>query len=160
MQNYYEILQVDKNASNEMIEKAYKLLAKKYHPDMQPKEKRQWAEEKFKMLNEAYSTLSNSEKRADYDKKFKIKDNGIYERYEKLLEQNKVLKSQLEYFQAKFNSLNNPNYINVNNVNNVNIDNTRKLTDQIYQITIMLVLQIKILLQIILQESEIIYITL
>ena len=157
MQNYYEILQVDKNASNEMIEKAYKLLAKKYHPDLQSKEKRQWAEEKFKQINEAYSTLSDSEKRADYDKKFKIQDNGIYERYEKLLEQNKVLKSQLEYFQAKFNSLNNSNFTSGNNVN---INNTRELTDQILQTTTMLILLIKILLLTILQGLEIIYITL
>ena len=107
MQNYYEILQVDKNASDEIIEKAYKLLAKKYHPDIHPENKKEWAEEKIKQINEAYSVLSDIERRAEYDRKFKTNDTEIYKRYEKLLEQNKVLKSQLEYFQAKLNNINN-----------------------------------------------------
>lgn len=107
MQNYYEILQVDKNASQEMIEKAYRFLAKKYHPDMQPEDKKKWAEEKFKEISEAYSVLSNNKKKEEYDEKYRMNDIEIYERYEKLLEQNQILKSQLEYFQTKFNNLNN-----------------------------------------------------
>lgn len=105
MQNYYEILQVDKNASEEMIEKAYKLLAKKYHPDMQPEEKKSWAEENFKQINEAYTVLSDKQKRIEYDEQFKLQDTDIYEKYQQLLEQNKLLKNQLEYLQIKLENL-------------------------------------------------------
>lgn len=65
--NYYDILQVNKNASSEIIEKAYKILAKKYHPDLQPKDQKKQAEEILKEINEAYEVLSNPEKKKDYD---------------------------------------------------------------------------------------------
>lgn len=65
--NYYELLQVDKKASIEIIDKAFRLLAKKYHPDTQPEDKKQWAEQKFKELNQAYEILSDAEKRIEYD---------------------------------------------------------------------------------------------
>lgn len=67
MKNYYEILEVDIKASTEVIEKAYKTLVKKYHPDLQPPEKKQEAENKIKMINEAYDVLSNQVKREQYD---------------------------------------------------------------------------------------------
>ena len=63
--DYYSILGVDKNASQEDIKKAYRKLAKKYHPDTNPGNKQ--AEEKFKDINEAYEVLSNPEKRNKYD---------------------------------------------------------------------------------------------
>ena len=63
----YELLEVSENASNEVIEKAYKVLAKKYHPDLQPVDKRKEAEEKMKQINEAYETLMDSNKRSEYD---------------------------------------------------------------------------------------------
>ena len=69
----YEILEVSENASNEIIEKAYKVLAKKYHPDLQPQEKKQEAENKMKQLNEAYSILSDENKRREYDIKLREK---------------------------------------------------------------------------------------
>lgn len=65
--NYYEILEVDKKASPEIIEKAYKVLAKKYHPDLQPKENKKQSEDIFKKINEAYEVLSNPEKKQAYD---------------------------------------------------------------------------------------------
>ena len=65
--NYYDILQVNKNASPEIIEKAYKTLAKKYHPDLQTEENKKQAEEILKEINEAYDTLSNAEKKQVYD---------------------------------------------------------------------------------------------
>ena len=65
--NYYDILQVNKNASPEIIEKAYKILAKKYHPDLQPEDQKKQAEEILKEINEAYEVLSNPEKKKDYD---------------------------------------------------------------------------------------------
>lgn len=63
--DYYEVLGVDKSASAEDIKKAYRQLAKKYHPDLNPGNKE--AEEKFKEVNEAYEVLSDSDKKARYD---------------------------------------------------------------------------------------------
>ena len=63
--DYYEILGLQKNASDQEIKKAYRKLAIKYHPDKNPDDKE--AEEKFKEAAEAYSVLSNDEKRRRYD---------------------------------------------------------------------------------------------
>jgi molecular chaperone DnaJ len=64
--DYYEILGVDRNATEEEIKKAFRKLALKYHPDRNPGDK--YAEEKFKEINEAYEVLSDPEKRAKYDR--------------------------------------------------------------------------------------------
>ena len=61
----YEVLGVAKDADEATIKKAYRQLAKKYHPDVNPGDKD--AEEKFKEVNEAYQTLSDPQKRATYD---------------------------------------------------------------------------------------------
>ena len=63
--DYYEVLGVDKNADEETIKKAYRKLAKKYHPDMNPGDKN--AEAKFKEASEAYAVLSDPKKRQQYD---------------------------------------------------------------------------------------------
>ncbi len=63
--DYYEVLGVDKNASADDIKKAYRKLAKKYHPDLNPGDAE--AEKKFKEINEANEVLSDSTKRARYD---------------------------------------------------------------------------------------------
>ena len=59
--DYYEVLGISKGASEEEIKKAYKKLARKYHPDMNPGDKE--AEEKFKEINEANEVLSDPDKR-------------------------------------------------------------------------------------------------
>ena len=63
--DYYEVLGVAKNAGDGEIKKAYRVLAKKYHPDMNPGDKE--AEKKFKEASEAYAILSDPEKRRQYD---------------------------------------------------------------------------------------------
>ena len=63
--DYYKILGVDKGASNEEIKKAYRKLAKKYHPDLNPNDEK--AQEKFKDINEAYEVLGDEKKRKKYD---------------------------------------------------------------------------------------------
>ncbi|MBO4618223.1 MAG: molecular chaperone DnaJ [Lachnospiraceae bacterium] len=63
--DYYEVLGVDKNADEDALKKAYRQLAKKYHPDVNPGNKE--AEAKFKEASEAYAVLSDPEKRRQYD---------------------------------------------------------------------------------------------
>ncbi|HEY4155921.1 MAG TPA: J domain-containing protein [Puia sp.] len=63
--DYYKILEVPKNASSEDIKKAYRKLARKYHPDLNPKDKE--ANKRFQLINEANEVLSDPEKRKKYD---------------------------------------------------------------------------------------------
>jgi hypothetical protein len=64
--DYYKILGVDKTASSDDIKKAYRKLARKHHPDVNPGDKA--AEERFKEINEAYQVLSDEEKREKYNR--------------------------------------------------------------------------------------------
>lgn len=63
-EDYYKVLGVDRNASDQEISKAYRKLAKKYHPDLNHEP---GAEEKYKQVNEAYEVLHDKQKRAQYD---------------------------------------------------------------------------------------------
>lgn len=101
--NYYEILQINQNASPEIIDKAYKTLAKKYHPDLQNESNKKHYEEILKQINEAYEILSNPEKRLLYNQT--LKNNTISkEEYNRVLEQNKILKNQLQNSNTNFST--------------------------------------------------------
>ena len=95
MKNYYEILEVDKKASSEVIDKAYRTLVKKYHPDLQENGKQKEYEEKMKDINEAYSVLSDDYKRTTYDEQLQNTTITSSE-YEKVVEENTELKNELE----------------------------------------------------------------
>lgn len=96
MKNYYEILEVDRKASPEVIDKAYKTLAKKYHPDLQDENNKNIYAEKMKEINEAYDVLSNDYKKTTYDEQL---ENSLISKaeYEKIIKENSELKHQLEY---------------------------------------------------------------
>ena len=133
MKNYYEILEVDKNASKEIIEKAYKVLAKKYHPDLQHQDKKGEYEKKLKLINEAYETLSDKNKKILYDKQ--LQNNYIeIEKYNNILNENIMLKNKLNNIQNtnsnnirytyspknNYKNINNQ-YNNTTNTNNINL---------------------------------------
>lgn len=133
--NYYEILEVDRNASPEIIDKAYKTLAKKYHPDLQDEFHKKEAEETFKIINEAYQTLSDPEQRALYDQKI---ENTVIsqDKYDEMYQQNQVLKNKLNDLQQHMHNGNTYSQ-NVNHVNpNANINSrTPNHTQNAYQNT-------------------------
>lgn len=114
MKNYYDILEVSPKASKEVIEKAYKVLAKKYHPDLQQQEQKQNAEQKMKLINEAYEILSNDEKRKNYDLELQEELDR-----EKEIEYNRRQQENLRNNENKVNS-------NDNNINKVNYNSNQK----------------------------------
>ncbi|WP_281239400.1 J domain-containing protein [Flavobacterium praedii] len=81
--DYYKVLEIDKSASETDVKKAYRRLARKYHPDLNPNDKE--AEKKFKELNEANAVLSNPENRKKYDQYGENWEHG--EEYEKARQQ-------------------------------------------------------------------------
>ena len=133
MKNYYKILQIDKDASPEIIKVAYKLLVKKNHPDLKEGEDKKNAEEKIKEINEAYDVLSNPTKKAEYDQTL-INENISQEQYNFILNENINLKKELNYFHNLYNRNNyykqkNTNMYNENinqNTSNDAINNNSK----------------------------------
>lgn len=91
--DYYKILELDKTATPDQIKKAYRKLARKFHPDVNPNNKA--AEDKFKQINEANEVLSNPENRTKYDKYGKDWKHG--EEFEKAQQQNRSRSSQQSY---------------------------------------------------------------
>lgn len=94
--DYYKILEVDKKASDKDIKKAYRKLARKYHPDLNPNDK--VAEKKFKEINEANEVLSNPENRKKYDQYGK--DWQHAEQFEKAKQQQQSSRRQGNYQSA------------------------------------------------------------
>lgn len=92
--DYYEILQVNRNASKEVIDRVYKMLAKKYHPDLQRQENKELYADIFKEINEAYQVLSDERKRAEYDKKT-VTNYVTKQEYERLRQENIMLKNMI-----------------------------------------------------------------
>lgn len=115
MKNYYEELEVSRHASSEVINKAYKTLAKKYHPDS-TKENKELAEERFKKISEAYETLSDSEKKQKYDEQLNITEPIIdINKYNQLVKDNQVLSSEISRLKNNYNT--NYNYSSTQNNN-------------------------------------------
>ena len=132
--NYYEILQINQNASPEIIDKAYKTLAKKYHPDLQEESNKKQAEEILKEINEAYEILSNPDKKALYDQN--LKNEAIsQEDYDEIYEENQNLKNainhmqNLRYVNPRTNTTNNSIINNNINQNNYNQNNNRNFEE-------------------------------
>ena len=110
MKNYYEILEVNQKASKEVIEKAYKVLIKKYHPDGQVSSKKYECDEKMKEINEAYEILSNPFLRSQYDIEIEKE-----QKRQNLLEYERIRKEQQE------------------NTNNNNINNKQHEVQEVEQ---------------------------
>ena len=132
MKNYYEILEVDKKASSEIIEKAYKTLAKRYHPDLKENRKKEY-EEKMKDINEAYSILSDDYKKTTYDEQLES-TTVAREEYDKLLQENMILREQLNNIINKSQMQNNTiNNSTIENMNRVLRQQINRATSQAYQ---------------------------
>ena len=105
MKNYYEILEVNPKASKEIIEKAYRTLVKRYHPDLYSSVQKREAEAKLKEINEAYNILSDDFLRGQYDLELK--------------------KEEMRYEELKNRQVNNESY-NINNSTTINNRRSRK----------------------------------
>lgn len=122
MITYYEILEVSRMASKEVITKAYKVLVRKYHPDLEQDEgKKEEAKEKMVRINEAYETLSDDEKRKKYDDTI-----AILEEKEKKKQQGKT-----QNVNTNVDNVNSNNNISINNIDNANnLNDDTKLQEE------------------------------
>lgn len=102
MKNYYEILEVNKKASKEVIEKAYKVLVKKYHPDLYTGQEKRDADRKIREINEAYEVLSNEFLREQYNIELRKEEDNIKKNIEqKTKEKTKQEEEDIERFNNK-----------------------------------------------------------
>jgi len=126
MRNYYDDLEVSKTASKEVIGKVYKILAKKYHPDTTKEVDKVAAEEKFKIISEAYEVLSDDEKRKIYDFEFEKSNPTIsVEDYMNVVNQRDYLNNSLKGLQMEFNNFRNSYAAHMNNNINTNQQQTQ-----------------------------------
>lgn len=138
--NYYDILEINKNASSEIIEKAYKTLVKKYHPDLQENNLKTEYEEKLKQINEAYEVLSNEETRKQYDFELSKKEVETSQLADELLNENINLKNELNhlkqnssYVQQSDNNNDIPKNPNSNMDKDSNYENQLRYQQEIQQ---------------------------
>lgn len=130
MKNYYDELEVSRNASKEVINKAYKVLAKKYHPDT-TKENKEISEERFKKISIAYETLCDETKKRIYDEELNKTNPQIsIEEYDKLLKENQILQNELVKLKNKFNTINQTSNNHIRNKNNINKQTTNSNNGQ------------------------------
>ena len=115
MKDYYNILQISKNATKDEIKSAYKKLALKYHPDKNQNNK-EFAEDKFKEISEAYQVLSDDKKKQNYDlgNNITVTNQNPFDIYNNIFENHKNL----------FSNNHNIFDININNFTNFNSTNT------------------------------------
>ena len=127
MITYYEILEVSRMASKEVITKAYKVLVRKYHPDLEQDEgKKEEAKEKMVRINEAYETLSDDEKRKKYDDTI-----AILEEKERIEKEKKKQLGNTQNVNRNIDNVNNNNNISINNIDNANnLNNDTKLQEE------------------------------
>ena len=129
--NYYDILQINQNASPEIIDKAYKTLAKKYHPDLQEENNKKEAEEILKEINEAYGILSDPNKKALYDQNLK-NETISQEDYDEIYEENQNLKNAINNMQNSRYTNSRSNSVNDIN-NNINSNNYTQNNNQDFE---------------------------
>jgi len=127
MITYYEILEVSRTASKEVITKAYKVLVRKYHPDLEQDEgKKEEAKEKMVRINEAYETLSDDEKRKKYDDTI-----AILEEKERIEKEKKKQQGKTQNVNRNIDNVNSNNDISINNIDNANnLNNDTKLQEE------------------------------
>lgn len=127
MITYYEILEVSRMASKEVITKAYKVLVRKYHPDLeQDKGKKEEAKEKMVRINEAYETLSDDEKRKKYDDTI-----AILEEKERIEKEKKKQQGKTQNVNTNVDNVNSNNNISINNIDNANnLNDDTKLQEE------------------------------
>ena len=118
MKNYYEILEVNPKASDEIIKKVYKIKVKQNHPDLFQGEEKTKAEEITKEITEAYDILSNPQKRKNYDDELSQENKINYNelaKYENIISS---LKSENEYLKDVITSKNNliNNFLTTQNI--------------------------------------------
>ncbi len=127
MKDYCKILEVNKSASQEVINKVYRTLAKKYHPDSNP-ENPEEAAEKFKEISEAYEILSDEEKRKEYDAQldeyYDSQRNANNEDYENLKSYVSDLEDQISNMQQEEQVYSQDSNYQNNNVQSNNTQNT------------------------------------
>lgn len=127
MITYYEILEVSRMASKEVITKAYKVLVRKYHPDLEQDEgKKEEAKEKMVRINEAYETLSDDEKRKKYDDTI-----AILEEKERIEKEKKKQQGKTQNVNTNVGNVNSNNNISINNIDNANnLNDDTKLQEE------------------------------
>lgn len=110
MKNYYEILEVNKKASKEVIEKAYKVLVKKYHPDLYTGDSKKYAENKIKEINEAYSVLTDEFMKEQYDAELEKQEQEVlFKKYNQKQNVNNNIENSAKGNNKKFDGQKNKN---------------------------------------------------